>query len=342
MLVLFDCILLRFLPISNLATRLFCMKSIITICFLFTTVCLWSQGKKDYPVDTSFSIYGSWVKEKKKFPHITIAEPALTPAIKIEQDIVYRSLGNRQLLLDIYRPAKTKRKSPAVLMIFGGGWRSGDKTHNRAMAIKLAEQGYVAVSAEYRLSLEAHFPAAVHDLKAAVQWLKQHAGQYNINIHKIAALGCSAGGQLASLIGNTNGNPFFEDSTVKQRYTSDVHAVVNIDGTLAFKHPESVEGAVAAQWLGGTWEQRPETWTNAAPLTHINPKSPPFLFVNSSIPRFHAGRDDMVKKMDMWGIYHETKTFPDTPHTFWFFNPWFNEMMDTIVSYLDKVFKLKK
>lgn len=309
---------------------------------MLITASLWSQGKKDYPVDTSFSIYGSWLKEKKKFPQISIAVPPITSAIKIEENVVYQRLGERELVLDIYRPAKTKKKLPAVLMIFGGGWRSGDKSHNRAMAIKLAEQGYVAVSAEYRLSLEATFPAAVHDLKAAVQWLKQHAKKYQIDINKVATLGCSAGGQLASLIGNTNGNTFFEDSTGKQSYNSDVHAVVNIDGTLAFKHPESVEGPVAAQWLGGTWEQRPDVWSNAAPLTHIHAQSPPFLFVNSSIPRFHAGRDDMIKKMDTWGIYHETKTFPDTPHTFWFFNPWFDEMMDTIVSYLDKVFKLKK
>jgi acetyl esterase/lipase len=318
------------------------MKNIVTIFFLLFSCSLGAQGKKKYPVDTSFSVYGSWVKEKKKFPFITIAEPAITKNITVQQDIVYRTIGDRQLLLDIYRPAKTKKRAPVVLMIFGGGWRSGDKSHNRAMAVKLAEQGYVAVSAEYRLSLEASFPAAVQDLKAAVQWLKQHAGKYGIDTAKVATLGCSAGGQLAALMGNTNGNPFFEDSTTSKKYSSDVQAVVNIDGTLAFKHPESVEGTVAAQWLGGTWEQNPDAWTNAAPLTHIHAQSPPFLFVNSSIPRFHAGRDDMIKKMDEWGIYHETKTFPDTPHTFWFFNPWFNEMMDTIVSYLDKVFKLKK
>ncbi len=317
------------------------MKSIVTICFLLFTGLLFAQGKKNYPVDTSFSIQGSWVKEKKKFPFITIAQPEIKKQIKVQENIVYRTLRDRELLLDIYRPAKTKKKLPVVLMIFGGGWRSGDKTHNRAMAIKLAEQGYVAVSAEYRLSLEAPFPAAVHDLKFAVQWLKQNAKKYSIDTAKVATLGCSAGGQLASLMGNTNGNAFFDGANTKTKYSSNVQAVVNIDGTLAFKHPESVEGPVAAQWLGGTWEEKPDVWTNAAPLTHINPQSPPFLFVNSSIPRFHAGRDDMIKKMDEWGIYHQTKTFSDTPHTFWFFNPWFNEMMDTIVTYLDKVFKQK-
>lgn len=318
------------------------MKHIVTICLLLYAGLVAAQGPKNYPLDTSFSVQGSWIKEKKKFPHITIAQPEITVAVKLEENIVYRRLGERELMLDIYRPAKTKKKLPAVLLIFGGGWRSGDKTHNRAMAIKLAEQGYVAVSAEYRLSLEAPFPAAVHDLKAAVQWLKQQAGKYGIDTAAIATLGCSAGGQLASLMGNTNGNTFFDAVNTKGKYSSNIHAVVNIDGILAFKHPESEEGQVAAQWLGGTWEEKPEVWINAAPLTHINPQSPPFLFVNSSIPRFHAGRDDMIRKMDEWGIYHQTKTFPHTPHTFWFFNPWFNEMMDTIVTYLDKVFKENK
>lgn len=124
------------------------------------------------------------------------------------------------------------------------------------MAAALAKHGYVAVSAEYRLSLEAAYPAAVYDLKAAVRWMRANAKQYGIDTEKIAALGCSAGGQLAALLGITNGNHHFEDSLDNANLSSDVQAVVDIDGTLAFHHPESAEGKAASQWLGGTYEEK--------------------------------------------------------------------------------------
>jgi hypothetical protein len=62
------------------------------------------------------------------------------------------------------------------------------------------------------------------------------------------------------------------------------------------------------------------------------------MFINSSIPRFHAGRNDMIKKLDQYGIYSEVQEFPDTPHPFWFFQPWFNPMMDFTITFLNKVF----
>ena len=154
-------------------------------------------------------------------------------------------------------------------------------------------------------------------------------------------MGCSAGGQLAALIGTTNNNPAFEDQPGDSKYTSTVQAVIDIDGILAFKHPESEEGATAALWLGGTYEEKPENWTQASALTHVDAHTVPFLFINSSQPRFHAGQDGMIRKMNELGIYSEVHSFPDTPHPFWFFNPWFEPMMDHIYHFLDQRHKKK-
>jgi acetyl esterase/lipase len=226
-----------------------------------------------------------------------------------------------------------------VLLIVGGGWRSGDRTHNYAMCIALAKAGYVALSADYRLSPESPYPAAVYDLKAAIRWMRGHAKAYGIDTGKITVLGCSAGGQLAALLGTTNGNIHYEDWAGDTAHSAAVQAVIDIDGTLAFHHPESAEGTVAAQWLGGTYEQRPEVWAEAAPLEHVDSNTAAFLFINSSIPRFHAGRDDMIRKMDSLHIYSEVHTLDDTPHPFWFFNPWFEPMMNFITGFLEKRFK---
>lgn len=315
------------------------MKAAATILILLLFAAKTFAQNNNIPKDTSFTIYSTLIKEQKKRPYIEIATPQKPDDILIKTELTYKEIAGRKIRLDIYCPKKTNKLKPAVLLVFGGGWRSGDKNQNVAMSIELAKNGYVAVSPEYRLSLEASYPAAVYDLKAAIRWMRANAKKYGIDTTKIAILGCSAGGQLAALVGNTNGNPSFEDAIGNANYSSNVQAVVDIDGTLAFHHPESVEGAAAAQWLGGTYVQKPEIWEEAAPLNHVTNKTPPFIFLNSSTPRFHAGRTDMIKKMDSLHIYSEIHTFEDTPHPFWFFNPWFNPMMGFIVTFLHKEFK---
>ena len=289
--------------------------------------------------DTSFTLSTTFIKEQKKRPFITIAVPKANSTVLIQKDIAFRTINDRSLLIDIYYPKRTHKLKPAVLLIFGGGWRSGDKSQNEAMSIELANRGYVAVSAEYRLSGEAQYPAAVYDLKAAIRWMKVKATIYGIDTNRISVLGVSAGGQLAALIGTTNNNPKFEDTirVGQGHFTTNIHSAIDIDGILAFHHPESAEGVVASQWLGGTYEQRPDRWKEASALEHITHQTVPFLFVNSSLTRFHAGRTDFIKKLDSLHIYSEVHTFDDTPHPFWFFNPWFEPLMNYVDEFLKRV-----
>ena len=315
------------------------MYKITSFVAIITLITVSFAQSNKLPKDTSFTLNATYLKEQKKRPYITIAFPNPNSDVIIKKDIVFRTIDDRSLLLDIYIPKYTPILKPAILLIFGGGWRSGDKSQNEAMATELANRGYVAVSAEYRLSGEAQYPAAVYDLKAAIKWMKFNSKKYGIDTNKITALGVSAGGQLAALLGTTNSNPHFED-TIRLRQllvSSNIHSVIDIDGILAFHHPESAESAVASQWLGGTYEQRPDRWKEASALEHVNKKTVPFLFINSSNPRFHAGRSDMIQKLDSLNIYSEVHTIEDTPHPFWFFNPWFNPMMEYIDGFLKKV-----
>jgi len=80
-------------------------------------------------------------------------------------------------------------------------------------------------------------------------------------------------------------------------------------------------------------------WIEASPLTYAGVTTPPMLFINSSFPRFHAGRDSVIAILNVHGIYSEVHTIPDTPHTFWLFHPWFGQTVDYITSFLDKVLK---
>lgn len=296
---------------------------------------------QDFPRDTTYTIYSNHQKLQKKFPFVTPIAPQQLQYVKGQTEVVYRTLGNRNLHLDIFYPAhKNWRKYPGVLLIHGGGWSSGSKAHQVPMAQQLAARGYVAAAVEYRLSPEAPYPAAVHDLKVAVQWLRAHAADYNLDPDKIAALGCSAGAQLASLLGTTNGLRRFEEKAALSDYPSDVQAVVNIDGIVSFVHSEAgAEGSAASKWLGGSRTDAYATWKDASPLEYVNGHTPPFAFINSAVPRFHAGRDDMVKRLDSLGIYSEVHTIADTPHSFWLVHPWFETTLDFTVQFLDKVFK---
>jgi acetyl esterase/lipase len=311
------------------------MKHILNIIFFLPVLSAAQLASRD----TSFTIMGTYLKEVKTRPYITIASPLLSKKSVNQNDIVYRTVGNGSLKLDIFYPEKTKLKKPVVLLIHGGGWKSGDKNQNQAIATALSNNGFVAVSAEYRLSPEAKYPAAVLDLKSAIRWIRANSDRYGIDTNSIAVLGCSSGGQLASLIGATNKDRSFEDSIGNSSYSSVVHAVINVDGILAFKHPESKEGQSASQWLGGNYEQVPDTWRNASALHYSDSIMIPFLFIISSQPRFHAGMNDMIKKMNSRGIYSEVIDMPDSPHPFWFFHPWFDPMMERVIAFLNKVFK---
>jgi acetyl esterase/lipase len=296
--------------------------------------------------DTSFTVASAFAKARKNNPAISIARPTVPATIKARTGLTYCTLGSRALRLDVFYPmAKRRRGYPAVLFIHGGGWRSGDRSQHVPMAQQLAAKGCVTATAEYRLSTEALYPAAVTDLKAAIRWLRANAKDFSIDTTRIAVWGFSAGGQLATLIGTTNGDPAFEGTACNLSHSSSVQAIVDVDGTLAFIHPESGEGddskgtSAATYWFGASKAQQPELWHQAGALNHVTAQTPPILFVNSSVARMHAGRDDMTKKLDAFGIYHEAHAFPDAPHPFPLFNPWFEPTLNYTADFLKRVLK---
>ena len=316
------------------------MKNIFLIFFTLLTTAAVSAQQASFPRDTSYTVNSAFEKLQKKYPFIKIIQPEMPSGVEAKEEVVYRRLGERELHLDLFYPeGKSENKYPGVLLIHGGGWRTGDKSLLTPFAQQLAANGYVAISAEYRLSPEAPYPAAVEDLKAALGWMRKNAQDFRLDTTKIAILGTSAGGQLAALIGTTTGTEKPVKTGDSSGYAGPVQAIVDIDGVLAFKHPESEEGTMAARWLGGTYEEVPENWTEASALTHAGKNTPPVLFISSSFPRFHAGKNDMIKILDRHGIYSEAHTLRDSPHSFWLFDPWFEATLNYTVNFLNKVLK---
>lgn len=300
------------------------------------------------PRDTSFTLHSAYVKEKKNRPYIKKVLPELPQEVKAYENVIYsKPTQGRELLLNLYRP-DDKKKYPALIMVFGGGWSSGSLWMQVPMAQQIAKQGYVTIPVEYRLSPEAKYPTAVYDLKTAIRWARANAERYGIDTTCIAISGCSAGGQLAGLIGITNGQPDYEDKSEYPDCSSDIQAVINIDGVTDFMKAELTNNRTAlaknkkvpsaVRWLG-TIEDNPQNWFGASSVNHVTEKSAPICFINSSIPRFHDGRDETIEKLNRYNIYSEVHEIPDTPHPFWLFEPWFDTNVGYMVDFLDKMFK---
>lgn len=289
---------------------------------------------------TIFSVAGAEKGIIQKYPFITRPSSKIPLEIEYQKGLVYAKYDTREMRVDLFKP-KRRGKYPAVIIVHGGAWITGHHTMENPLAIALAKLGYVAITVEHRLSNEKKYPAQIHDLKASVRWLRANAQKFGIDEKRIGAVGGSSGGHLVALLGATNDMPKFEGIGGNEKFSSRVQAVVDIDGTATFIDPGNIEKEIKGPWdtntrlTGFTYAQNPEIWKEASPISHINSKSAPTLFLNSSSFRPFQQREEMSAKLNALGIKSEIIVVPDTPHPFWLFNPWF----DVSVRYIDEFFK---
>jgi len=142
-------------------------------------------------------------------------------------DIPYATRSAAQKL-DIYLPERGTGPFPVIVSIHGGAFMGCDKSDAQVQPmLRGLERGYAVVAVNYRLSWEARFPAMVHDVKAAVRWIRANAPGYGFDPLRIAAWGGSAGGYLAAMLGTSAGVPELEDLTLgNPTHSSAVQAVV--------------------------------------------------------------------------------------------------------------------
>src|SRR5207237_2680345 len=153
--------------------------------------------------------------------------PAVPDTVTFEAAIEYTKPDNQRLQLNMARPKSGDGPFPAVLCVHGGGFRAGKREGYDAQIVRLAEKGYVAVTVSYRLAPKYPFPAAIHDTKAAVRWLRANAKKYNIDPNNIGVTGGSAGGTLAQMLDVTADVKEFEGDGGNAKESSAVKCVVN-------------------------------------------------------------------------------------------------------------------
>ncbi|RZK65145.1 MAG: alpha/beta hydrolase [Pedobacter sp.] len=300
------------------------MKTYFIGTFLLTL--LVGLHTQSHAQDTSFTTYSAYKKALKGYPDIKIVPERTSAHVKEERNVTYCKVGDRELKLDAFYPVKKSLKNlPAIVIIHGGGWRSGNRAQHIPLAQHLAAMGYACFTVGYRLSEEALYPAGVTDVKSAIRWIKRNNRRFKVDVNKVTALGFSAGGQMAVLTGVTSGRKEFDTGCLKE-VSDEVQAIVDIDGTLSFVHPESGEGddskkpSAATLWFGVSKVQNPSLWVSASPLTYAGKDTPPILLINSSIDRMHAGRNDFIAKLNEAKVYSEVHTCPDSPHAFCLFD----------------------
>ncbi len=232
------------------------------------------------------------------------ASAADEPAVK--RDISYSTNGGVTLKLDIYQPAKKPgQPAPAAVYVHGGGWRNGNKSSGAwvtDVTAELAGRGYVVVAVDYRLAPAHQWPAFIHDVKAAVRYVRAHAGEYNIDPDRIGAWGSSAGGHLVALLGTTDAEAKLEGEGGWADQSSRVQAVVDLFGPADLAKSMRNEGR-AIEVFGS----KPDALDQASPIKYVSKDDPPFLIL-------HGDADTLVPP-EQSRLLHERLKAAGVPST---------------------------
>jgi pimeloyl-ACP methyl ester carboxylesterase len=251
---------------------------------------------------------------------IRIAARPSDAQLNVLENVAYNKLGERALLLDLYTPKTASvTRLPVVLFVHGGGWLDGTHRSNRPVAMSLAERGFACIAVEYRLGREACFPAAVWDVKAAVRWVRKNAERYHLNESSITVAGGSAGGNIAGLVGVTNGDPRFEGDGEHREFSSDVSGVIALDGAV---------GEVSGNWAASP-QKDPWLYNEAIPLFHMlkQQRCLPLLFVKGGAPLSNWIQSEIP------GARSQHVHFR-WPHAFECFDPSKDELVDILAKHL--------
>ncbi len=229
--------------------------------------------------------------------------------------IVYQRQDGRRLELDLHLPDGTPPQPsgwPAVVAIHGGGWRGGSRIDFGRMVARLARHGVAVAAIDYTLSRpgEPSWPRNLDDVRAAVRWVRRHAGDFHLDAGRIAALGASAGGHLAALVGTVPGDP-----------ESRVQAVVDLYGPadlMALGGPCRLRGGPVDLLLGGLPDACPDRARAASPVAHVAADTPPMLLIHGGddqlIPADQSRR--LAAALDRHGVRNRLIVLEDASHGF--------------------------
>ncbi len=247
--------------------------------------------------------------------------PAIPEGVIFKTGIEYTNPDDQHLQLNLALPKNGAGPFPAIVCIHGGGFRAGTRESYDNLCLRLAEHGYVAMTVTYRLAPKYPFPAAIHDVKAAVRWARANAAKYRIDPDRIGVTGGSAGGHLAQFLAVTADVKEFEDDGGNASQSSRVACVVNFYGPSDFtkSYGKSVDAAVVLPlFLGGNLETARPKHIRASPLYWVTPNTAPTLCIHGTEDKYVAHEQAvwLIDRLKAAGVEAELLTLEGAGHGF--------------------------
>ncbi len=230
--------------------------------------------------------------------------------VEVRRDLAYKEVDGRTMLLDAYLPRRNG-PHPAVMLVDGGGWIMGDKASWEPYARLLAESGFAAIAMNYRLAPGSPFPAAADDVRDATAWVREHAAELDVDPARFAAVGGSAGAQLAALLATEGTGPWDQGSRVA--------AAVSWAGPMDLHpadYPPEAQSYLRAFLACGPTTCNEDTVDDASPITHVDGSDPPMLLVHGAVdllvPPNQAER--MAAALDAAGVPNDLRLVAGAGH----------------------------
>jgi acetyl esterase/lipase len=248
----------------------------------------------------------------------------------LRNGVQFATVDGQSLVADLYLP-KGKGPFPSVIYLHGGGWRNGNRSQLHRQAELMAEHGFMGMAFEYRLAPAHPYPAALEDARTAVRWLRRHAGEYNVNSDHIAAVGSSAGGHLAAMLG-------VNSVTASGRHRNDddasVQAVVAFNGI--FDLEAMPPSTMMSDLIGANCAAATSQYREASPIDHVHPGLPPFLILQGTADTTapFAQADAFVKPLQQDGDTVQLFAAEGAPHTFWIQPRWLAPSFEAMRTFL--------
>ncbi len=230
--------------------------------------------------------------------------------VTIEEGVVFGTGAGRDLKCDVYTPPGGVVDAPGVLIIHGGGWSSGDRSQLRGYGLRLARAGYLCVASEYRLTPESPWPAQIHDVKAALRWMRANAAELGLNPDRIAVEGNSAGAHLALLIAGTPGVAQFEGDGGNPGVGTQVSVAIGVYAPTDF------------MLMGGgsvlVGDQGEAVARAASPISYVDGGFPPTLLIHGNADETVAPEQSelMYRALLAAGVPVELHMYAGQPHAF--------------------------
>lgn len=222
---------------------------------------------------------------------------SLPSSLEATRSITFATRDRIELKIDVIKSRRSLggQAAPAILFLHGGAWRDGRRDLPNPIQYELAQRGYVCFQSDYRLSQESPFPAQLHDVRAAINWIKENAEAWGVDASRIGIWGMSAGAHLALLTAYA-GDAMTENGTnpVRVQAVAGVMPTTDVLGIYRYRLAQRNvrsdlvgQSSPETQLLGGDPEQLQDLARAASPVNYVTPDAPPTWLV-------HGVNDDTV------------------------------------------------